>query len=246
MKPRNSHALLAAVCTAWFGLSAPAGAGSSKVVVELFTSQSCSSCPAADKLLGELAKDSSVLPISLSVDYWDYLGWKDTLALPGHAKRQRAYALRRGDRAVYTPQVVINGATHVLGSDRQAIEQAVKHAREMMQVPVQLTVADGKIHVDIGAAKHVGQSAEVWLCPVARAIPVKIGRGENRGQHITYTNVVRGWVKLGEWKGDEMRLSKSVSEISAKGKFDSVAVLVQSGKVDAPGAVHGAATASLK
>ena len=100
MKPRNSHALLAAVCTAWIGLSAPAGAGSSKVVVELFTSQSCSSCPAADKLLGELAKDSSVLPISLSVDYWDYLGWKDTLALPGHAKRQRAYALRRGDRAV--------------------------------------------------------------------------------------------------------------------------------------------------
>lgn len=246
MSPRNSIALVAAVCTAWIGLSAPVGAEGSKVVVELFTSQGCSSCPAADKLLGELAKDSSVLPMSLSVDYWDYLGWKDTLALPGHVKRQRAYAHGRGDRAVYTPQVVINGVSHVLGSDKRAIEQAVKSARASMQVPVKVAVTDGKVHVEIGAAKKAGQSAEVWLCPLSRAVPVKISRGENRGQHITYTNVVRGWVKLGEWKGDELRLSKSVSEISAKGKFDSVAILVQSGKPDAPGALHGAATASLQ
>src|SRR5215510_15402684 len=86
-------------------------------VVELFTSQGCSSCPAADKLAGELARDPSLVVMSLPIDYWDYLGWKDTLALPGHTKRQRSYAGTRGDRAVYTPQVVINGAAHVLGSD---------------------------------------------------------------------------------------------------------------------------------
>jgi hypothetical protein len=247
MNQCNAIAVLAAVCTAWIGLGAgPVAAGESKVVVELFTSQGCSSCPAADKLLGELSKDPSVLPMSLSVDYWDYLGWKDTLALPGHVKRQRAYALGRGDHAVYTPQVVINGTAHVLGSDKQAIERAVKNARANMQVPVKVAVADGKVNVEIAAAKEPGQSAEVWLCPLSKAVPVKIGRGENRGQNIVYTNVVRGWIKLGDWKGGELRLSKAVSEILAMGKFDSVAILVQSGKPDTPGVVHGAATASLQ
>jgi hypothetical protein len=246
MGQRNSIAILAAVCTAWIGLAdGPAAAGEPRVVVELFTSQGCSSCPAADKLLGEFAKDPSVLPISLSVDYWDYLGWKDTLALPGHGKRQRAYAAARGDRAVYTPQIVINGTTHVLGSDRPAIERAVKHARANAQLPVKVAVADGKINVEIPAAKQPGQSGEVWLCPLSKAVPVQIGRGENRGQNVTYTNVVRGWIKLGEWKGDELVLSKPVSEILAKGKFDAVAILVQGGKSDAPGSVYGAATASL-
>src|SRR5438552_15310242 len=88
-----------------------------RAVVELFTSQGCSSCPAADKLMGELGQDPSIVAMSLPIDYWDYLGWKDTLALPGHSKRQRAYARARGDREVYTPQAVVNGAMHVLGSD---------------------------------------------------------------------------------------------------------------------------------
>src|SRR5215207_5186973 len=107
-------------------LPAPDARAEQRVLVELFTSQGCSSCPAADKLLAELAKDPSILTMSLAVDYWDYLGWKDTLALPGHAKRQRAYAGARGDRAVYTPQIVINGVAHVLGSDKGAIDRAVK------------------------------------------------------------------------------------------------------------------------
>ena len=94
-------------------------------MIELFTSQGCSSCPAADKLLGELAQDPSLVALSLPVDYWDYLGWKDTLALQGHANRQRAYAEARGDREVYTPQVVVNGVVHVLGSDKAAIERAI-------------------------------------------------------------------------------------------------------------------------
>jgi hypothetical protein len=248
MIQRNSIAVAVAVCAVWM-TGAPVAAGDSKVVVELFTSQGCSSCPAADRLLGELGKDPSILPMSLSVDYWDYLGWKDTLALPGHVKRQRGYAGVRGDRAIYTPQVVINGTAHVLGNDRGAIERALKHARtnpQRQQLPVKATVADGKINVSIAAANQPGQSGEVWLCPLAKAVPVHIGRGENRGQSVTYTNVVRGWVKLGDWTGEELVLSKPIAEILAKGKFDAVAILVQAGKPDAPGSVYGATTASLQ
>ena len=96
---------------------ASASAGGPRGLLELFTSQGCSSCPAADKLLGELAADPSLVVLSVPIDYWDYLGWKDTLADPSHSARQRAYARVRGDRQVYTPQIVVNGATHVVGSD---------------------------------------------------------------------------------------------------------------------------------
>jgi hypothetical protein len=98
-------------------------------VIELFTSQGCSYLSAADKLAGELARDPSLIVLSLPVDYWDYLGWKDTLALPGHTNRQRAYSKARGDREVYTPQVFVNGTRHVLGSDQRAIENAVAETR---------------------------------------------------------------------------------------------------------------------
>ena len=117
-------------------------------MVELFTSQGCSSCPAADKLLGELAHDPSLIALSLPVDYWDYLGWKDTLALHGHTNRQRAYASARGDRDVYTPQVVVNGIVHVLGSDKAAIEHAIaqtRATRRPLPLPVTLKIADGKL-----------------------------------------------------------------------------------------------------
>jgi hypothetical protein len=103
----------------------PASAGDKRAVLELFTSQGCSSCPAADRLLGELTSDPSLITMSLAVDYWDYLGWQDTLALHGHTKRERAYAAARGDRDVYTPQIVVNGAVAVLGSDKNAIESAI-------------------------------------------------------------------------------------------------------------------------
>ena len=97
-------------------------------MLELFTSQGCSSCPAADRLLGELAKDPSLVTMTLAVDYWDYLGWKDTLAVKGHTARQRAYAGVRGDREVYTPQMVVNGSVHVNGGDKAAIERAIARA----------------------------------------------------------------------------------------------------------------------
>src|ERR1700729_1092783 len=103
----------------------PAVAAEPRAVVELFTSQGCSSCPPADKILGELAKDPNVIALSLPIDYWDYLGWKDTLADSRFTARQKAYSHMRGDRDVYTPQMVVNGSTHVIGSDRAKIEGAI-------------------------------------------------------------------------------------------------------------------------
>ena len=165
-----------------------------KASVELFTSQGCSSCPPADKLLGELARDPSLVTMSLAIDYWDYLGWKDTLALKGHGKRQQAYARVRGDREVYTPQVVINGVMHVAGGDKGAIERAIEQTRRdsaAMHLPVTLKIADDKLTVEVPASADGKGAAEVWLCPITKKIPVAIERGENRGHTVTYSNVVR-------------------------------------------------------
>ena len=121
-------------------------AGEQRAVIELFTSQGCSSCPAADLLLGELSRDPTLVPLSLAVNYWDYLGWKDTLSLPSNTQRQRGYAKSRGDRQVYTPQAVVNGVVHVVGSDRAAIDRAIAQSRgdpSTMAVTVTLSDADG-------------------------------------------------------------------------------------------------------
>src|SRR6266851_3411915 len=110
-----------------------------RALLELFTSQGCSSCPAADKLLGELSGDPALVALSVPIDYWDYLGWKDTLASPAHSARQRGYARVRGDRQVYTPQIVINGSTHALGSDRSAVDRAITQTDQKsgaMSLPV--------------------------------------------------------------------------------------------------------------
>lgn len=224
-----------------------------RAVIELFTSQGCSSCPAADKLLGELAQDPSLVTMSLAVDYWDYLGWKDTLALHGHSMRQRAYADARGDREVYTPQVVINGVTHALGSDKAAIEKAIAETRKTaapLTLPVTVAVADGKVNVTVPAATGAAQSAEVWLCPITGKAPVAVGRGENTGKTLTYNNVVRRWVKLGDWTGKAENFSIAVADLpkgdTALSDIDSVDVLVQAGVAAKPGLMLGAATAPLR
>ena len=230
----------------------PASAGEPRAVIELFTSQGCSSCPPADKVLSELAHDPTLLTLSLAVDYWDYLGWKDTLALHGHSNRERAYAEARGDREVYTPQVVVNGIVHVLGSDKAAIESAIAQTRrtaEPLSLPVRMTVAGGKVTVQVPDAENEHHNAEVWLCPVTGKVTVAIHRGENNGHTLTYTNVVRRWVKLGDWTGKAQTFTIPVADI-VNGDFalkdiDTLSVLVQSGVAGKPGLMLGAARASL-
>src|SRR3982750_1157364 len=126
-----------------------------RAVVELFTSQGCSSCPAADKVLGELTKDPNVIALSLPIDYWDYLGWKDTLADARFTARQKAYSRARGDRDVYTPQVIVNGSAQVIGSDRAKIDGAIdatKRAEAVMSVPVSMSLSGKQINVSVSAS----------------------------------------------------------------------------------------------
>jgi len=217
-------------------------------VVELFTSQGCSSCPPADKLAGELAHDPSLIVMSLPIDYWDYLGWKDTLALPGHGKRQRAYSKVRGDREVYTPQVVVNGVAQSLGSDKAAIENAVAQTRKQdgtLSLPLSMSVTTDNISITIPAANGAPEKAEVWLCPITKDVTVQVGKGENTGHSLTYHNVVRRWVKLGDWNGAARSFTVPVHDVTAVGG-DAVAVVVQAGTKDAPGNMLGATLADLK
>jgi len=244
----NYRHITFAVAFAFGSMAAPASA-EPRAVVELFTSQGCSSCPAADKLLGELSRDPSLITMSLAVDYWDYLGWKDTLALHGHSDRQRAYAEARGDREVYTPQVVVNGVVHALGSDKSAIEKAIaqtRHNPTALSLPVTMSVADGKVTVNVPEAQGEKHRGEVWLCPVSGKVSVHIGRGENHDRMLTYHNVVRRWIKLGDWTGKAATYTVPLSDIP-KGEYslkdiDRLDVVVQSGVAKKPGLMLGATT----
>jgi hypothetical protein len=221
-----------------------------RAVVELFTSQGCSSCPPADKVLGELAKDPSVIALSMPIDYWDYLGWKDTLADSRFSARQKAYSQARGDREVYTPQVVVNGSVHVIGSDRAGIESAIGDTRKtegVMSVPVTMTQAGKQLNVSVAASPGNDPAAmhgEVWICSVSRSVPISIGRGENGGHQVTYHNVVRNLFKVGDWNGTAGNWSVPLESLSHEG-IDAAAVYVQDGNSDKPGAMLGAAFTQL-
>jgi hypothetical protein len=148
-----------------------------RAVIELFTSQGCSSCPPADKIIGELAKDPSIIAISMPIDYWDYLGWKDTLADARFSARQKAYSRMRGDREVYTPQAVINGSTHVIGSDRTSIENAIHSTRKedgVMSIPVTMAQSGKQLVVSVAAADKNPNAVhgEVWICSISKAVPI--------------------------------------------------------------------------
>lgn len=217
-----------------------------RAVIELFTSQGCDSCPPADKLAGELSKDPTLITLSLAVDYWDYVGWKDTLALPGHGARQRAYSRVRGDRNVFTPQVVVNGATQAMGANRADIDRAIMQSHNqstVLSVPMTMAIADGKLTVTANAGKP-GEHGDVWLCPITRTVPVEVTRGENKGKTLTYHNVVRRWIKLGEWNGASGTWTMPVKDFRAPG-IDEVVVLMQSGSSAAPGPMLAAASAPL-
>src|SRR3569832_148818 len=227
----------------------PAAAAEPRAVVELFTSQGCSSCPPADKVIGDLAKDPGVIALSMPIDYWDYLGWKDTLADSRFSARQKAYSLMRGDRDVYTPQAVVNGEAHVIGSDRGEIERAIEVTREsdgVMSVPVSMKLNGKQITVSVAASNRppAASHAEVWICSISKAVPISIGRGENRGRELTYYNVVRNVLKVGDWNGSPGSWTVPLENISREG-IDAAAVFVQDGSRDRPGPMLGAAYTSL-
>jgi len=219
-----------------------------RAVVELFTSQGCSSCPPADKIIGELAKDPSVIALSMPIDYWDYLGWKDTLADARFSARQKAYSRARGDRDVYTPQAIVNGSIHVIGSNRAGIEDAIDDTTKTgsaMSVPVTMSIIGKQINVSVAASRIPSAAhGEVWICSVSKAVPISIRRGENSGREITYYNVVRNLLKVGDWNGSSGNWTVPLENISRDG-VDAAVVYVQDGSRDTPGPMLGAAYTSL-
>lgn len=218
-----------------------AGQSQPKVVAELFTSQGCSFCPPADALLTELAKDPQVLALTLAVDYWDYVGWKDTLALHGHSLRQKAYADQRPDKKVFTPQLVVDGIHAAKGSDRAAVQRALMTARSDSDLHVPITVRrDGDmLEITLTRDAALEEGAELWACPVARSQTVAIGRGENGGRSVTYVNVVRGWVRVAGWQGEARQFRVPLKDLQREGA-DQVAVLLQKGTPATPGRIIGA------
>jgi len=244
----TSRVLIGSIGAALMFVALPSAGAEPRAVIELFTSQGCSSCPAADKLLSELRRDPSLITLSLPIDYWDYLGWKDTLATPGHTARQKAYSQVRGDREIYTPQVVVNGVAQAIGSDRGQIEHAIAQSRNnasSLSVPLHVAVADARVTATLpnhqGGEPAVG---EVWLCALSRSVSVGVTRGENRGHTITYTNVVRRWIKLGTWSGKSETFTVPIDAVKSDG-IDAVAVILQSGSMEKPGAMLGASLALL-
>jgi hypothetical protein len=220
----------------------PAVAEGPKAVIELFTSQGCSSCPPADQLIAELARRPDVVALSLPVDYWDYLGWKDTLAQPAFSARQRAYASGRGDKQVYTPQVIINGLKPVVGSDRAKIENVIARQSDSggLPIPVSVSEINGAAAVEVGPAAGEMSAAEVWLVPLTKVREVAIGRGENKGRTIIYANVVRNMVKLGDWSGQQARFDVPLTMVRS-GDADGYVVLLQASDDARPGIILGAA-----
>jgi hypothetical protein len=210
--------------------------------VELFTSQGCSSCPRADALLTKLARRDDIIALSLPVDYWDYLGWKDTLASPKFTQRQRAYALARGDGAIYTPQAVVNGLVHVNGSDEGAIDRNIEKTGKTVSasyVPIRLSESKDRLVVETGPRLGSGaaKDATLWLALFAKSVTVEIARGENQGRTVTYSNVVRELMPIGTWSGKPMTVELARHSFMRDGA-DGCAAFLQQGKA---GPIVGAA-----
>ena len=215
-----------------------AGADNSRqlTVVELFTSQGCSSCPPADAHLGELTEIEDVLALSFHVDYWDNLGWPDPYSSADNTRRQRSYAQHMDLRYVYTPQMVIQGALQATGSDRRAVRNQINQARKLPHVDIQLGRKDEAMLVNLPESTHPVK-ADVYMVVYDKEHTTQIKRGENRGKTITNRNVVRTLKRIGSWKGETMNLTSPLGETG-----DACAVIVQS---SATGAILGAATVVL-
>ncbi len=215
-------------------------------VIELFTSQGCSSCPAADKLLEKLARKPNVIALSFSVDYWDYIGWKDTFASPAFSARQRAYAASRRDSHVYTPQAIIDGMQHAVGSDLAAISRAANlhhGGNGVLKVAMRTRVQDGRVICNVGdGIASAPAKANLWLFRILAERDVQIGRGENRGRKITYVNIVRSMQKVGEWHGKAAQFEISAADLK-KDSAEGWVLMLQAGSEARPGAILAAAKA---
>lgn len=214
-----------------------AAENSRPAVIELYTSQGCSSCPPADALLGELSRQPNVLALAFHVDYWNDLGWTDPYSLRDAVSRQSAYSKARGHASVYTPQVVVDGRDEYLGSDRSKIERAIGEVRT--GVPVTLDVADRNLVIVLSGAQCLAPSDVLAVTFLRKAVS-RIERGENSGRTLEEFNIVRSIRKIGKWSGEAVTFHVPLSAIPRDAT--DFAVLVQ---LPDQGQIIGAATRAL-
>jgi hypothetical protein len=176
------------------------------VVVELYTSQGCSSCPPADALLTQLADRDDVIALALHVEYWDYIGWNDIFANPEHSARQRAYARASGERMIYTPQLIVQGMQSLAGHDAEALEDIIEARRTQLQdIPVSMTVghSEGGVEISLSGSGPLPEQMQVQLVEFIPQQDVNITKGENRGKTIQYSNIVTHLETVAQWSGLE-------------------------------------------
>lgn len=235
---------LAAILLATLPLAGAALAGELQMprgVIELFTSQGCSSCPKADAAFQRLAAEPDVIALSFHVDYWNYLGWKDTMSTPENTRRQYDYAAGLGRSNVYTPQVIVNGRDHMNGSDLPAIRSQVEdlgQARKGLDVPIAIERDDDCIRISVGSGQGSAHVSVAYYTPEQQ---VRIEQGENAGKTITYRNVVTSLETIGMWEGEPIKLMLPSDVLGKKGRERAVILVQQEGKDGALGPIRGAA-----
>ena len=228
------------VVKAWLallGLLLSAGGVAQPVVVELFTSQGCSSCPPADALLGELARRPGVIALAYHVDYWDDQGWKDRFSIPEAAQRQRGYVRRLSRSGAFTPQIVVSGDTSLVGSNRTEVERAIAGDRDALGMA--LSKVGGNLQIQF--LEGWREPMDVYLVSYLNQSTDKIGHGENAGRTLQHFNVVRSFKRLGTWNGKPQRMNATLATLPRDAS--AVAVILQRKN---QGAVAGAASLALR
>jgi hypothetical protein len=234
-------ALVAGLVGLWAG-QVSAAAGQSKVVVELFTSEGCSSCPPAESLLGEIARRDDVVALAFHIDYWNYLGWKDKFSKPRFTARQKAYGKTLKRRYIYTPQIVVDGRAETVGSRRGEVERLIAAARARSRLDIAITHPDDTTAlITIPKADYDGPPAIVWTAFYDAVQTVDVLSGENGGRRLVHTNVVRILRQVGTWDGSRIELRLPLDGADIRGR-DGCAIIVQAG---IGGPILGAATLPL-
>ncbi|MBN9310975.1 MAG: DUF1223 domain-containing protein [Devosia sp.] len=211
-----------------------------RAVLELFTSQGCSSCPKADAMFEQMGKRPDVVTLAYHVDYWDYIGWRDTFGTAANSDRQRDYAEAWGSSRIFTPQMVVNGRGGVVGSKTDAVNGALANAT--LPLTVSLTQQGGDL-IDISVPAQAGlPGGTIWLVTFLDRADVAIERGENEGKKVAYTQIVTGRQVLGVWNPKAgAHLTLPVNEVLT-GESNGAVILVQQEKSGLPGPILGAAS----
>lgn len=214
--------IVSAACGVWLCAATGVVAQSSQgVLVELYTSQGCSSCPPADELLGQLTRQSGVIPLALHVDYWDYIGWADTFADPKFTLRQKAYAQAAGDKMIYTPQMVIGGQERIVGGNAGEVAAAIAEvAADQGQVSLSIERVGDRLIIRAEAVPPLTAGTVVQLVRFINGKTVAIERGENAGLRQAYHNIVTSWQVVGDWSG------KAPLEMTVKAPGDLPSVVI--------------------